>query len=120
MPRTSSRSCYYYLQMLGIYLYHIFFVGIGNATKDKPLLITVAQSARFLSNIPEPVKICGLKETGAEGPVSLENIYEHLAFMYLKLIFTDHHKSYFREHQEDNRRILALTNVNGQPGRERI
>lgn len=102
--------CYYYLQMLGIYLYHIFFVGIGNATKDKPLLITVAQSARFLSNIPEPVKIFGLKETGAEGPVSLENIYEHLAFMYLKLIFTDHHKSYFREHQDDNRRILALTN----------
>ena len=35
----------YYLNMLGAYLYHIFFVGLGGMTKNRPIIINIAENA---------------------------------------------------------------------------
>ena len=101
--------CYYYLHLLGIYLYNIFFVGYRHATNDKPLLITIAQSARFLSNLPEPVKIEDYQNGLINREDQLEDLYRFITQMYLKLIFTSHKKSYFNTKSDDESRILALT-----------
>lgn len=100
--------CKYYLYMLGIYLYHIFFVGLKNATRDKPLLITIAENARHLSDLHEPVSISDIEHN--ENNHSLQDVYRFVAHMYLKLIFSNHSKSYYKMGENDKHRILTVSN----------
>ena len=99
--------CRYYLQMLGIYLYHIFFVGIGSTTKNKPLIITIADSARYLSDLPEPVHVSRFEHVDKKD-YDLQSIYRFLIHIYLKLLFGDHSESYYRQETDDRQRILAV------------
>lgn len=100
--------CTYYLQMLGIYLYHIFFVGLGSSTKDKPLRITIAQSARHLSNLEKPVKIREFKMAEYEKNIDLQDIYYFLTNIYLNLTFSNHEQSYYKKENKDKGRISAV------------
>jgi len=100
--------CTYYLQMLGIYLYHIFFVGLGSATKDKPLRITIAQSARYLSNIEKPIKFKEIKINENKKNIDIKDIYYFIINIYLNLTFINHEQSYYVKESEDKGKISAV------------
>jgi len=96
--------CFYYLQMLGIYIYHLFFIGLGSVDKDKPLLITIVQSLRFLKEIDDPLAFT-LNEMEVN---SVKEIYEFLTIIYLKLVFPFHKQSYYQFDTDDKNKIISL------------
>lgn len=107
----------YYLNILGIYVYHLFFVGVGNNSKDKPELESVIRSfgADFAGNI----KIKSLDNSLGEvekqkrsrifgrgqnqrsvilgKAENLNKIISMLTAMYAKLVFFESSDSYFAE-----------------------
>lgn len=98
--------CQYYLQMLGIYLYHIFFVGINNTPGDKPPLINIAQivCARKYADvalIEKPKK--SLKNLWL---TKIDLIFQFIAYIYLKLTFPNHRNSYYREAEHDKVQVI--------------
>ncbi len=103
--------CSYYLQMLGIYIYHLFFSGLHSRsqnrpiTRDKPLLVTFAQHASLLTDAQEPVKI---RKIDNQSDDLLAQIYRHILWMYLRLVFPFHKKSYYRQRNRDEDRILSV------------
>ncbi|AVH73742.1 protein kinase domain-containing protein [Nostoc sp. 'Lobaria pulmonaria (5183) cyanobiont'] len=119
--------CVYYLNMIGIYIYNIFFVGIENNTYSKPgindiinSLLTMNNSLKnkkintrepyndneqkknFFDNLafskqPKNVKMSKIKE-----------ILERVAYMYLKLTIKESENSYYKSGTEDKLRITSL------------
>jgi len=98
---------YYYMYMLGVYLYHFFFVKIGSVTKDKPMMISIAQTATYMNSNPDNIKI-KKKWLRLKSKYSLESIYEYLMVMYLRLIFPENKYSYFNQSANIEQKILLL------------
>lgn len=100
--------CYYYLYMLGIYVYQIFFVGLGSSTKDKPILITLAQSARYLNNKEGQLRIRNMNSSFDKSKVKIRDVFNYIINIYLKLAFPEHKNSYYSDGQKDEDRIRSL------------
>lgn len=101
--------CTHYLSMLGIYLYQIFFVGLGDATVDKPLIINIAKSRLYMmKNGSEDVKIknFSIKEQNAQRIA--DPIFQFITQMYVKLTFFEDKNSFYKEKRSDNERIIAI------------
>lgn len=109
--------CKYYLQMLGIYLYHIFFVGLRDISQDKPLLITIAQSIRYL-NIWQNDDVVKINEQDAnlasKKDPDIEDIYRFIRYMFMKLTFPEHANSYYMMKGTDKKRIVNVANDVGE------
>jgi len=107
--------CKYYFKMLGCYLYHIFFVGIGENTIDKPLLTNFSTIPIYLDhnrkdkNIIDPSNIIGNIKNFDINSIDLKYIYQYITYMYLKLTFCENKDSYYEQKTEDNDRIYAVS-----------
>ncbi|KPA13229.1 Serine/threonine protein kinase-related domain protein [Candidatus Magnetomorum sp. HK-1] len=107
--------CKYYLKMLGCYLYHIFFVGIGENTIDKPLITNFATIPIHLDhdredkNIIDPYSVINHKALANDDTIDLKKIYEYITYMYLKLTFCENKNSYYQLKDKDNDRIYAVS-----------
>ncbi len=100
--------CTYYLSMLGIYLYQIFFVRLGNATVDKPLIINIAKSRSYMQNGSQAVKIKEFSINNKSAQYTPEPLFQLIAQMYLKLTFFDDPSSFYRENKNDRDRLVAV------------
>lgn len=104
--------CTYYLTMLGTYLYHIFFVGLGNTTKNKPLLINIAQSSIYLNanSSSEAIRITKYDPKEDEAKKKLEPILKYIVYMYLKLTFPKNKTmSYYEDGGDDIERVRSVS-----------
>lgn len=97
--------CLYYLQILGTYLYNIFFVGIGNNTKDKPLIITVAKASINMTDETEAIRIKTQKIYNHD----IKSIYKLITQIYLKLTFPENKNSYYKIGNSNQDRILHVS-----------
>lgn len=96
--------CTYYQNMLGIHLYHIFFVGIEGTSigKDKPMLMNIAHTIYHMNSGKQLVKVKNPPKFFIKNEI--ESIYQALASLYLKLTFPqDMDKS-------PEERILSVSN----------
>ncbi|MEH1770316.1 protein kinase domain-containing protein [Nostoc sp.] len=117
--------CVYYLNMIGIYIYNIFFVGIENNTYSKPgindiinSLLTINNSLKNKKiNIIEPYNDNEQKknffDSFSKRPKNLKTskikeILERVASIYLKLTIHESENSYYNSRKEDKERITLL------------
>lgn len=118
--------CVYYLNMLGIYVYNIFFAGIEDNTYNKPIITDIINN---ILSINDSIKIKILdqcnnhKQSGyfdlfnKKSPKFVKQsefveIIHALASMYLKLTLHESENSYYRSHEGDSKfdryRIISL------------
>ncbi|NEZ67005.1 hypothetical protein D0962_30360 [Leptolyngbyaceae cyanobacterium CCMR0082] len=107
---ANLNPCIYYLKMLGIYLYQLFFVGLGDATSDKPLIVNIAQSRMSMtSGGKRAVRIKnGHISNREQSEVSIDLIFQKICQMYLKLTFPSEKNSFYKAANNDNDRIIAV------------
>ncbi|MCC5663053.1 protein kinase [Nostoc sp. CHAB 5784] len=111
----------YYLNMIGIYIYHIFFVGIGNNTYNKPIITDIVNN---IININNSIKINILEQYNNHSShfmfsikkqskdekkfQQLGEILNLLASMYLKLTIYESEDSYYRSLENERRYGINL------------
>jgi len=100
--------CAYYLSMLGIYLYQIFFVKLGNATVDKPLIINIAKSRIYMKDGSKTVQIKDFSMNKKNAKFTCEPIFQLIAHMYVKLTFFDDRNSFYKENVNDKDRLVSV------------
>lgn len=90
----SIDPCRYYLNMLAIFLYQLFFVGLGKAKMDKPLIISNIQGRILMDRQP---RIYQRFHKSSEGisKFDLDLLFQFIAYIYLKLRFLDDKASYY-------------------------
>ncbi|NEQ98373.1 MAG: hypothetical protein F6K30_16915 [Cyanothece sp. SIO2G6] len=110
----------YYLHMIGIYLYQIFFAGIGSNTVDEPEVITIArcylQLAEKSDESPkitdgfDSTKVKGSLKQGSEE--SLLSIFEFMTRFYLRLTFSHDKSSFYSQYNsssQDKKKISFVS-----------
>lgn len=119
--------CIYYLHMIGIYIYHLFFVNLTNNNYNKPRIENYIRSfgidavkslqikevesfksanssdGNLLSSMLKSRKIVDPK---AEGREKLHIILKKLAQIYLKLILTENKDSYYSSNKKEESEIF--------------
>ena len=100
--------CTYYCTMLGLYLYQIFIVGLGEATVDKPLLVNIAESRFYMKDGSQVVKIKDHLIKKNKSKDILEPIFQLIAKIYVKLTFNEDENSYYKSNQNDQDRLIAV------------
>ncbi len=101
--------CTYYLSMLGIYLYQIFFVGLGDATVDKPLIVNIAKSRLYMTKSgSEDVKIKDFSINKQNAERIIDTIFQVIARMYVKLTFFEDKNSFYKKKENDKERLNAV------------
>lgn len=118
----------YCLNMIGLYIYHLFFVGLADNSYDKPM---IENSLRSLgSEVFSKIRIKSLEESmdeklnqktglfgrkilqglnkSQEKEIQIKQIIMTLAWIYAKLIFVESQDSYFSERKDMNGRLIAL------------
>lgn len=117
--------CIYYLHMVGIYIYHLFFVGLSNNSYDKPRIenylrsfgaqaVKSAQIKDFehlKSEASDNTLFSRLRsrkpsDPKAEGREKLHAILKKLAQIYLKLILTENKESYYSANNKEESEIF--------------
>lgn len=107
--------CTHYLSMLGIYLYQIFFVRLGDATVNKPLIINIAKSRLYMMKSgSEDVKIKTFSINEQNAQRIADPIFQFIAKMYVKLTFSETKNSYYKENTNDRDRIIAIDSEVGK------
>ncbi|MEM9216581.1 MAG: hypothetical protein AAGD25_19815 [Cyanobacteria bacterium P01_F01_bin.150] len=110
--------CVYYLEMLGNYLYHIFFVGMENNSLSQPSFVQTLRTLDdnsiccrpvedFTSGIPLPGWI-RQNDTHRKLARKLKLILSKLASMYFKLVFVNSHDSYYSSYSSIRERYLQV------------
>jgi serine/threonine protein kinase len=103
----------YYLNMLAIYLYHIFFVGLGNATRDKPLAMNIAESMYYVGAFDSKSmyrrEIDNDIADTSDQPDLLTLIMRRFARLYLRLITYDDSGYYYKMYKTDEDRMVQIT-----------
>ncbi|MEH2328165.1 protein kinase domain-containing protein [Nostoc sp.] len=119
--------CVYYLNMIGIYIYNIFFVGIENNTYSKPGINDIINSLLTMNNSLKDKKIdtrepyndneqkknffdnlAFSKQPKNVKMSKIKEILERVAYMYLKLTIKESENSYYKSGTEDKLRITSL------------
>ena len=117
--------CIYYLHMIGIYIYHLFFVGLADNTYDKPRIENYIRSfgVEAVKNVRvkdlESVEMTAneqprwpwqsQKSTDSKtiGKDKLYTILNKLAQIYLKLILTENKDSYYESNMREEGKIFV-------------
>ncbi|MBD2242964.1 hypothetical protein [Nostoc sp. FACHB-888] len=116
----------YYLNMIGIYIYNIFFVGIENNTYSKPGINDIINSILNMNNSLKNKKINVIEPYNNDQKKNffdnlafskqpknvkmskVKEILERVAYMYLKLTIKESENSYYNSRKEDKERITLL------------
>ncbi len=122
--------CLYYFDMLGIYLYNVFFIGLGsndfeliqkihekiscdfyfgqlqnNYTRESFSLEIDDRFSQNGKNRSLISSIFGNSKKELDILEQIESLLEFIAVMYFKLTFSDSKQSYYNSHDSDNLRI---------------
>ena len=95
----------YYLEMLGVYVYHLIFVysPLTTTTRDRvdirALLNAFEISDRSI-HIQEPVKLTNKKSQPGN---DLEYVYSRYVYLYLRLILHESENSFYRQVKDDTK-----------------
>jgi len=120
--------CKYYLEMLGIYLYNIFFVGVGKDMSKKPIITAfysqlagLHQNWDIIRLIPDTIPEKSGKQyamiTSFDEKVyrnldpesQLLTIQLSLVYLYFKLTFYQCDTSYYQKFSDNEQRVLAIS-----------
>lgn len=104
------KPSWYYMNMLGIYLYQFFFVGFKNLTKSKPVLMNILESfsclqVNYINNIDifdVSNKVYKKKEK------NLELILHALTTLYLNLSLAEIETSIYNNYEGNDDLIIAV------------
>lgn len=101
---------WYYLNMLGIYLYQFFFVGIRNLTKSKPILMNTLESFPYLNkSYMDSIKIYDISVKNEKNKEKfLDSILMALTNLYLRLSLSVIDGSFYKKYGDDKTRIIEL------------
>ncbi|MDJ0726495.1 MAG: hypothetical protein QNJ38_15400 [Prochloraceae cyanobacterium] len=116
--------CIYYFHMLGIYLYNIFFMGLGKKNNSELVhkVFDRINIEQYLTKINEeeviidflPLQDSNVKNNNINHPnsfkksIKFEQLQGFLSQIYLKLTFNNAKDSYYSSRDNDSERILLL------------
>jgi len=86
----------------------IFFVKLGNATVDKPLIINIAKSRIYMKDGSKTVQIKDFSMNKKNAKFTCEPIFQLIAHMYVKLTFFDDRNSFYKENVNDKDRLVSV------------
>ena len=98
--------CKYYLQMLGTYIYHIFF--LKQYTDDQYLITLIAQIFEQIQNRKDNnVDFLGINNTlNSSSDEQIDDIYKKITHLFIKTTFSDIQNSFYKTEQNE-RKILS-------------
>lgn len=99
---------YYYLYMLGTYLYQIFFVGTIEKTIDKPVLVNILENVHYLNDLNINIRLKKIRQNKYLKGDPIKKLFQNLIHMYLKLILLEHENSYFKTGKSSKERMVML------------